>query len=340
VVVSAREFGALVISLDFELHWGVRDHAPATGAYRPNLLGVWSVVPRMLELFEEFGIAATWATVGFLFARSRQDREWLAPSTRPRYADPRLSPYDEPVGDGEADDPLHYAPSLIERIRATPRQEIGTHTFSHYYCLESGQDRETFRADLESAVRAARRDGIELRSIVFPRNQHNPAYDDLLKDAGIVCYRGNPRGWMYRVATRAEQRPAVRAARLLDAYVAVAGPHLTAWADVRRPSGLCDVPGSFFLRPYSPRLRELDGIRVRRIVRSMELAARTRRIVHVWWHPHNFGRHPDESVAILRRLLEAFAHCRERYDMRSLAMGEVARIATGAGSGVRAAGAA
>jgi hypothetical protein len=68
-------------------------------------------------------------------------------SARPRYRDSRLDPYDGAVGEGEADDPLHFAPSLIGRIRATRRQEISTHTFSHYYCLEPGQDRQAFRAD-------------------------------------------------------------------------------------------------------------------------------------------------------------------------------------------------
>lgn len=324
--------GALVISLDFELHWGVRDHAAADGPYRRNLVGEWAAIPRMLRCFEEFEVAATWATVGFLFARSRRELESLIPAQRPQYADPRLSPYDEPLGESEADDPLHYAPSLIAAIRATPRQEIGTHTFSHYYCLEAGQDRETFRADLESAIRAAGLVGVELRSIVFPRNQHNPAYDDMLRGAGILSFRGNPRAWMYRGVSQAESRVAMRAARMIDLYVPLAGSHLVRWSDVPRDDGLCNVPASFFLRPYSPRLRALDGVRVRRIARAIEAAARERRIVHLWWHPHNFGAHTDENMAVLRAVVEHFAMCRERYGMRSLTMVEVARTALAAAS--------
>jgi hypothetical protein len=64
--------GALVISLDFELLWGVRDLYPADGGtYRANLLGARTAIPKLLQLFEEFEIAATWATVGMLFANSR-----------------------------------------------------------------------------------------------------------------------------------------------------------------------------------------------------------------------------------------------------------------------------
>jgi len=54
-----RKPGALVISLDFELHWGVRDRLSAEGPYRANLLGARAAVPRMLALFEKYGVAVT-----------------------------------------------------------------------------------------------------------------------------------------------------------------------------------------------------------------------------------------------------------------------------------------
>jgi hypothetical protein len=81
------DFGALVISLDFELHWGVRDKSAPDGPYRENLLGARKAIPRILDLFEEFDVAATWATVGFLFAESRREREEFSPVVRPQYTD-------------------------------------------------------------------------------------------------------------------------------------------------------------------------------------------------------------------------------------------------------------
>ena len=77
----------------------------------------------------------------------------------------------ETTGDNEDDDPMHYASSLIARIAKTPKQEIATHTFSHYYCQEPGETREAFAADIASAMAIARRYGFDIRSIVFPRNQ-------------------------------------------------------------------------------------------------------------------------------------------------------------------------
>src|SRR5215831_17837856 len=93
-----RRPGALVISLDFELHWGVRDSAPLDRTERARLLSARRIVPGMLDLFEEFSIHATWATVGLLFARSRTEVEAFKPTCRPKYRDSRLDPYQETLG--------------------------------------------------------------------------------------------------------------------------------------------------------------------------------------------------------------------------------------------------
>src|ERR1700679_3073446 len=103
---------ALVISLDFELFWGVRD-VVGLDAYRDNLLGVRQAIPALLRLFAEREIHATWATVGFLFCRAKQELMATLPHRLPAYSDRSLSPYDlTDVGQDEARDPFHFAPSL------------------------------------------------------------------------------------------------------------------------------------------------------------------------------------------------------------------------------------
>ncbi len=92
---SFLDFGTLIFSIDFELHWGVRDLQPPEGSYRENLLGERKVVPEMLSVFREFDLAATWATVGFLFAHSRDEMTYYSPLLKPQYDDPLLSPYTE-----------------------------------------------------------------------------------------------------------------------------------------------------------------------------------------------------------------------------------------------------
>ena len=317
-------YGAFVLSLDFELHWGVRDHEPINGPYRQNLLGARVAIPRLLELFKRYEISGTWATVGFLFAESREERRKFEPAVLPRYHNKALDPYTEPIGQGEKDDPLHFAASLIEQIRRCPRQEITTHTFSHHYCCEPGQTAESFKADLNSAIAIAAERGIHLRSIVFPRNQVNPGYLQSVLDAGLVCYRGPEHGWMHRAVTREERTIALRMARIGDTYVDISGDRIVRWDEILEPSGLCNVRASRFLWPHRPALQGFEEKRLGRTIDQLKLAALEDAVFHLWFHPHNFGIHLEENLNFLEAILQAFASARERYGMRSLSMSAVA----------------
>jgi peptidoglycan/xylan/chitin deacetylase (PgdA/CDA1 family) len=318
------EFGALVVSLDFELHWGVRDWAPPDGPYLTNLLGAREAIPRMLELFEEFDVAATWATVGLLFARSKEEADRFRPTVLPRYRNPSLRPYGEPVGTDESDDPLHFGRSLVDAIRRTPRQEVASHTFSHYYCREPGQDTATFAADVASAVAIARAAGVDVRSMVFPRNQVDPRYVAVLGEHGFVSYRGRQLGWINWSHRMEGFGLPARVTRVLDAYVNISGSSTGRWDRMVDGAGLCNIPATRFLRPYVPRLRHLEPLRLHRIRRIMTRAASSKRVCHLWWHPHNFGAHTDENLAALRTLLEHFSTLRRTHGMRSMTMSEVA----------------
>jgi peptidoglycan/xylan/chitin deacetylase (PgdA/CDA1 family) len=319
-------YGAFVISVDFELHWGVRDHERPNGPYGPNLHGAREAIPRLLELFERNGISGTWAIVGFLFARSREERRKFEPALRPRYCDQSLDAYAEPIGNGEDDDPLHFAPSLIDQIQRCPQQEIATHTFSHHYCREPGQTVESFRADLSSAIAIAAERGIQFRSIIFPRNQVNPEYTQAVLDAGITCYRGSEQGWMHRGITRRERTLGLRVARLADTYIDISGNRIARWNEILEPSGLCNVRASRFLWPYRPGLKRFEEKRLKRTIDQLRLAALEDGIFHIWFHPHNFGVDLEQNLGVLEAIVQEFAFARERYGMRSLSMDAVARM--------------
>jgi len=321
---SVHENGVLVISLDFELHWGVFDHLSVED-YRTNLLGARASIPRMLELFQEFDVHATWAIVGLLFFGTREDLIGGLPVERPRYADPRLSAYSllDALGPDERADPFHFARDLVLRIRDTPNQEVATHTFSHYYCLEPGQTIGDFRADLVAAQRVARSLGVELASIVFPRNQCSAPHLAVCAELGIRTFRGTERSWIYRPSRANAQGRVQRALRLADSYLNLTGHHTPARPAVSAGE-VVNIPASRFLRPYSRRLGFLDTLKRRRITRSMTHAAERGSIYHLWWHPHNTGGHPEKNLAELRRLLEHFHKLAQQRGMRSLTMAELA----------------
>jgi len=310
--------GEFVISLDFELLWGVRDHA-TRASYGANVLGARRAIAPMLERFARHGIRATWATVGLLFAASRDELMAALPpdALRPRYANPALSSYaylDE-IGRTEAEDPMVYGASLLERIAACPGQEIATHTLSHFYCLEPGATPEALDADLAAACALAAARGITLRSIVFPRNQYAPVHLEVARRHGLTRYRGNPPGWAYRPGAGRAQHRARRALRLIDAHTGLLGPHLY------RPGGE-NVPASRFLRPCAGRLAMLHPRHLGVIEDAMTRAARSGQGFHLWWHPHNFGLETEANLAALDRLLAHFDRLRGEYGMVSRSMAQ------------------
>lgn len=318
---------ALVISLDFELHWGVTERVRGPEhPYSAHLHGAREAIPRLLEIFQKRGIHATWATVGMLFARGATDLEAYKPTTRPGYERAPVDNYQVPVGESEQSDRLHFAPSLIEQIQSTPGQELACHTFSHYYCDELGQGVDAFRADLAAAKAIATRDRVVLRSLVFPRNQVLPDYLSAVQDAGITSYRGNPPGAMYHLPGIDWKRGLVRAVRLVDSFVNITGHHTVPWSHIAAAE-LSDVRASRFLRPYSCKLRLVEPLRRRRVKAGLRTAALRGEVYHLWWHPHNFGVNLEENLAALESILDEFERLRTECGMRSLSMEEAADLA-------------
>jgi hypothetical protein len=279
----------------------------------------------MLDLFREYEVRATWATVGMLFFETKRELLDQLPERQPSYRDPRLSSYRDldAIGEGEKDDPYHYAPTLVRAIVDAEHHEIGTHTFSHYFCLEEGADTGSFDDDLAAVKRAARPYGVTPRSLVFPGNQVGEEYLRSAERAGFDVYRGTESAWLYRPTARGEHTTVRRGLRLLDAYVALTS-HNSYQPDELVLGSMTNVPSSRFLRPYVPALGRLEVLRAWRITSDLEHAARHDLVYHLWWHPHNFGISLDENLAMLRGVLRRFATLRERYGLRSVTMADLA----------------
>ncbi|MCO5274555.1 MAG: polysaccharide deacetylase family protein [Flavobacteriales bacterium] len=316
--------GAFVISLDFELLWGMRDKR-TVDAYMPHFIGARKAIPLLLETFDRHGVKATFATVGLLFFGDKERMLAALPSERPSYSNRQLSPYNghfDTVGADEDSDPYHFGESLIRVIKHHPAHEIACHTFSHYYCLESGQTQVQFAADIQAAMDSARFMGVELKSLVFPRNQFNPEYLALCKEKGIRSFRGNETNWLHTARSGEQESLLRRGFRLLDAWLNLTGPNCHAYP--REQPGLpLNIPSSRFLRPWNSKLRMLEGLRLKRITKAMDHAARTGTIFHLWWHPHNFGVNIMENLAFLSKILQHYGELHRVHGMQSLTMREV-----------------
>jgi peptidoglycan/xylan/chitin deacetylase (PgdA/CDA1 family) len=322
--VPVTKKGKFVISLDFELMWGVRDKR-TIDSYGMNIIGVRQAIPAMLSSFSKHNVKATFSTVGFLFAENKTELKRFLPDVKPLYTDSHLSPYSdiEHIGESEDDDPYHFGYSLFQQIEQHKVHEISTHTFCHYYCLEPGQTALSFEEDLKSAQKIAGSKGLKLRSLVFPRNQFNKEYLTVCKEAGIESYRGNPQSWLYSGRGKNDESPLRRAFRFFDAYINLTGYHCHSLHELKEPV-LINIPASRFLRPYSKKLALLEGLRLHRIKKAMLYAARNKKLFHLWWHPHNFGININENINFLERILAYYSFLNKQYGFESITMSGLA----------------
>lgn len=311
---TGSESGSFVISLDFELMWGVRDHATRE-SYGPNVMGGREAIPAMLDLFHRRSVKATWATVGALLCESKD--ELLARATQEEAGVSPIAGLDD-VGADERRDPYYFGASLARLIASCDGQEIGTHTFSHRCALEPGETVRSFAADVATGLAQLKEWRIDCRSIVFPRNQYGPAQLEACRALGLSHFRGNERAWFYAPTPSRAQTKARRLCRLADSYINLSGANVS--QPVRGEKPLTNVPASRFLRPFDRRLSPFDTLRLRRIETAMRDGAESGGTFHLWWHPENFGRNLKENMTILTMILDQFERLRAEHGMQSRAM--------------------
>ncbi len=321
-VTDRFKTGLFIISLDFEMTWGLLGN-DRLDDYAANIREAPRVVERLLQLFSDYGVKATWSTVGFLFYDSPAEIAELQ-TEPPGYQNQKLCPYHYMTRNGTPDQDHHFAPGAVQKILSYPGQEVGSHTFSHLYCREPGIDLQAFRRDLELAAQAAQKHNLDLKSLVFPRNQWRGDFLPALAEAGMTCFRGNEQHWIYQATSRSDQHPLRRALRLLDSYLNLSGHH-SFGPDRCGAVPPYDIPASRFLRPWSHRLAAFELLRLRRITRSMKHAAASGQAYHLWWHPHNFGTRTEENLEFLKSICEEYRRLNHLHGFKSATMTEVAQ---------------
>ena len=314
--------GTLIVSLDFELFWGMLDCSTLED-YRANVLGGRHAIPQLLALFHRHGIHATWAGVGFLFAESYEElvRYFPNPEDRPTYENAKLDPYSwfPKIGENEQTAPCFYAPSLLRLISQTHGQEIGSHTFSHYYCREKGQTAAQFAADMRAAKQIAADHGYDVTSVILPRNQCEREYTAVLRDLGFTAYRDEENDWIHE---KIKFRPLLRLLRLADVYFPLTG---LGGYKPKNEDGIWNLTGSRMYKPIFRPLRFLERVKLNRIKAQMRHAAKHDLTFHLWWHPHNVGVSTEEHLEQLEEIFAYYDILKERYGMKSLNMREVAQ---------------
>jgi len=313
-----------IISLDFELHWGRFDKADPLGT-KKYYRNTQKTIPKILSIFETYQINATWAAVGMLLAKNKNEWKQYAPKLRPGYQNKALSAY-EWYDKRRIYKKSLFAPDLAVKITETPGQELGSHTFAHYYTMEQGQTQEEFRADLAAAKRITQdKFNISPKALVFPRNQCNPTYMSLCKEAGFEVVRSNPANWFWQDTHK--ETLIKRIFRTADTLFP-AGKRTSFPLSILQalPDQPLQIPSSRLLRSSYSKNKLFNELRISRIKQEMTLAAKKGEVYHLWWHPHNFGDHPKQNLTDLRNILDHYTKLNKEYGMISKNMSEVAEM--------------
>jgi peptidoglycan/xylan/chitin deacetylase (PgdA/CDA1 family) len=315
--------GKFIISLDFELFWGIFDKYEIEDkvAYFENTL---LAIPQMLKLFEQNEIHVTWATVGALMANDLAELRRFYPTALPNFENKKFSA-DEFIKTNEKKINSHayqrffFAPHLVELIKNTRYQEIGTHTFLHNYSLEKGQTINSFEADIKAAKKIAKEKfNIDIRSIVFPRNQYNTDYIQSCLDNGLANIRVNPNCWYMKANNSESERIYHRVFRTLEAYLPIRNASFRNESNNR--GGI--NPASRFLRPVKTK-NLMYSLQLNRVLGEMTNAAKTNSNYHLWWHPHNFGNNVNLSIEMLQEIIKHYHNLNRKYSLVSANMSEV-----------------
>lgn len=305
--LPGEECGAFVISLDFELAWGTRGR-PAASKVGPYLDGARHAIRVMLDLFEEFKVSATWATVGALLMAQ--------PGAQRRHrmiADSRFS--DIPPGD-HISAPNWYAEDILDRILGcSVPQEIGCHTLTHLYVNTQPEGRGELADELDLFLELFEELRLPRpRSFVFPKAYQ--AHFDLLAERNFYAYRGPEDRWY-------ESLPGTLPAAGVRLADSVAGFTPRVRRCEHHSRNLWMIPASQFYSPFMGVGRYVPlQSRVRKAVNGLNHAAKHGGVYHLWTHPFNMGYRTDELMLGFRQILDHAAKLRSEGSLEIRTMAE------------------
>lgn len=308
--------GTFVLSLDTEVAWGTFTWGGTTfyrrhfDDYRPN-------VRRFIALMDEYRIPATWAFVGHLMLDECDGNHPEAPA--PEFSWYGRPWYETDPGTDAVRDPWWYAPDVLDRVLAmkTP-QEIGTHTFSHVFLNDPAVTPEMARAQIAASVDVAKKRGLTIESLVFPRD--GVAHLDQYAALGITNYRGAE-----EIGYNALARPIRRAAGLCD-HLAGGTPPVYRWSDLKIRHGLLNIPGSTFALAYDRYHRFVPtAARVTKFRRGVEAAIDRDAIFHLAFHPFHLGS-SERMFDLFRHYFDIVAKHRDAGRLNVLTMRDIQRI--------------
>ncbi len=313
-----------IVSIDTELAWGSFDKGGLRN-FRGNYVREREIVGRLLNLLEHYGVSATWAVVGHLFLDGCSKE---GPNNHNHVLQPEYSWYPQgwlshdPFSTAESA-PFFYAPDIVNSILKSPQtNEIASHTFTHAILGDPECTSEVANSQLAECCSVAERKGLELLSLVFPRN--SVGHLDALCEQGFISFRGVERNWYHGLGL---SRRLNRVCHFIDRFLAICPPvydEVDCYSCESRGRWLVDLPASMFYVPFGGFWSMVSiSRRVRQARKGLAEAVRKKAVFHLWFHPVNLTTSP----LLLEGLEEIFFHVNDQMkqgNLASMTMGQAA----------------
>lgn len=266
-----------------------------------------------MTLFDTYRIPVTWAVVGRLI-----EPEPGIPSRYPFDLNRLFDRINTETVYRKVPVSERHFPGLIELLRnSSTAHELGSHTYNHLHCskIQSGEQ-EIFRCDFEAMHEIFEEYGLlPARSLVFPRNELGGL--DQLKQTSIRIYRAPDRYWYSDFP-----KFLVKLLRQFDYIIPIPPRTFSVEED---EFGNAFVRGSMLYttshigyKRFIP--SSLNAFRVRR---GLDRAVRRGEILHLWFHPFNYGYRKEAQFRGLESVLRYAMDLRSRGLLETVTMGSL-----------------
>lgn len=313
--MKTNENGLFIISLDYESMWGAIFNEPVYKGYENRTREIKRIIDSILSLFMKHDIHATWAIVGGLACNSKEEACRLAPvNICSLNGNESLAGFIENLKQEESD--YYFQKDVVSKICKVENQEIGTHTFSHFYMYEHRNPEDKIDKELTSSKSILGEFCDEINTLILPKNQvDNIAIEEMKKQA-IKNIRG------VQVSERFNNRNLIgKVMRFIDAYIPICGKNQYSRSEIIK-DGYFDIRASRFWRTYDSRLSMFEALKIKRIKNEMKKAALNGEIYHLWFHPHNIGTDIECNLRQLESILTHYSNLNEKYGFTSCNMNE------------------
>ncbi len=312
--------GIFVISLDYEMLWGAIFNKSVENGYRCRTQYIGEIIPALLNLFERYHIHATWATVGAIACDSKEQAlQHASKMIYDPYSSQSLIDFIKSIQ--PTDEFVYFSPKVVKEISSCAGQEIGSHTYTHFYFNEHTDALSKLNEELEaSKIILEKKTNKKVVSLVMPKNQVAEDIKKSMSKNGMSIYRG------VQVSRRFNKHNKFfRIIHFLDSYIPVCGDSTYTLNEIKEED-YYNVRASAFWRTYYRHLGCFEYLKLWRIKKQMMYAAKKGKIFHLWFHPHNLGMEYIKNLKMLESILIYYKYLNKKYGMISCNMSECAKI--------------